>query len=165
MLGLDRLRQALGGEDEEEEYISTFEDLERAPAWTHFGVGHKQMIPSVVPAMIANVYYTFVIMALLFGFAKLIWQSFPWVFAGSAMGLVLFIYHISSKYGSLPVRRMAVWWGGGSGTGGLKVLLWEALLDEDASSTKSFDRIHSLAERFASEAETPIPEPSRQGDV
>jgi len=134
--------------DPEYDYASTYEELNEAPAWSHFGVGKKEYIPTLVPGVIANGFYAVFMLAIALGVTSVLFKYLPWFVALCAVLIFGFAMWVKSRWENIIVHRLAIWWNPD------KVLLFEALCDEEVTETTDFDasEIHQTAQRFASEA-------------
>ena len=145
----DALRKALG-KAEEEEYGSTYETLQEAANWEHFGVGRKTLIPSLLTGGIANALYSVAMFSVAMRAGRLLAKWGPWILAGTFACTACWVYWVRSRWDGTLVHRIALWWSGAP-----KIILGDFLLSEDESQLEQFAEVHAAAARFASEALPP----------
>jgi len=147
----ETLVRILGRTPEDEwGYGSTFEELEAAPNWSHFGVGRKIFIPSLMTGGIANAFYSLVMISIAYRAGRLLVRWGPWILAGTFAFTAAYVYRIRARWDSTLVHRIAIWWNGAP-----KILLGDFLLSEDETSLERFQEIHAAAARYATEALPP----------
>lgn len=140
--------------DEEEAgygYSSTYSEMDEAPSWTHYGVGKKHLIPTVVPSLMFNVIYCIFLFAIMMGLVRLIWQVVPWVALACIGSIAGFSYWVKKKFEGIPVHRLGIYWGGPH-----KIILGDFLVDEDAQRDYEFSDIRNAAEHFARKGFVPL---------
>jgi len=135
--------------DDTYEHVSTFEDLDECPAWSHFGVGKKVIIPTAVPSAIANGFYLVFILSIAAGAAHVLLRYAPWIIGCSTAGVVGWMYFVKSRWENMPVHRLGIWWNPD------KVILGDYLCDEDEKRDITFDTLFEEARKFAQEGHTP----------
>lgn len=144
---LDRLKRrlGLGPKDEEWIYASTYETLDKADNWTHYGVGRlKPVIPTLVWSSLANgLYLLFLVVGIVLKMAKYLFEWMPWIFGGMTVAIIAWTMWVKSRYDGRLVLRLGIWWRPD------KVILGDFLVNEDATREVTFGHIHRAAAKFA----------------
>jgi len=124
---------------------STYEELNEAPNWSHYGVGRRAYIPSVALTATLNGFYFLFIVAIALGMRGILTRYAPWMGMAAVVFLAMFIYRVKARWENILVHRVGIWWSPD------KVLLGELLCDEDETREEDFSLIHAAAERFRQE--------------
>jgi len=142
--GLPTLRRVGEADGEGCTYESTYGIYDEAEHYTHFGVGQRYRIPSLVPSAVLNFWYVVFVFGIVAGWTAALFRWLPWILVGSVSAVVGFALHVRAAQQDKPLHRLGIWWGGGS-----KIVLGDLLCRE--STPLSVAAIRRQAEAYEEE--------------